>query len=242
MAFEFAPSEDDIGAVLRSFLASVLPDNMPVIFGQINRTPEPGASDFVVMTPLRQDRIETNIDEFDDVSFTGQISGMTLTVTEVNFGMLSIGAPVFGVDVLPNTKITALGTGTGGEGTYTINNSQNIASRAMGAGGETITQPCQLTWQLDVHGPSSSNNAARIATMFRDEYAVNKFAETSNSVVPLYCEEPRQMPFINAEEQYEYRWVVGAVMQANFAMTKIPQQFAASLSVNTINVEAEYPA
>ena len=30
---------------------------------------------------------------------------------------------------------------------------------------------------------------------------------------PLYTEDPRQMPFINGEQQYESRWVVSAVLE-----------------------------
>jgi hypothetical protein len=63
--------------------------------------------------------------------FTGSISGTTLTVTNVSSGTLGVGQVVFGVGVSSATVITALGTGTGGVGTYTINNSQTITARSM---------------------------------------------------------------------------------------------------------------
>ena len=62
---------------------------------------------------------------------TGSISTTTLTVTAVTSGTLYVGQTVRGAGVTTNTIITALGTGTGGTGTYTINNSQTFASGTL---------------------------------------------------------------------------------------------------------------
>jgi hypothetical protein len=59
---------------------------------------------------------------------SGYIVGTTLTVTTVTSGELAIGQQVFGTGVLPNTVITAILTGHGGAGTYTINNTQTVFS------------------------------------------------------------------------------------------------------------------
>lgn len=66
------------------------------------------------------------------VSFTGSISGTTLTVSAVSEGRLGVGSQVSGIGVLNGTVITALGTGTGGTGTYTLNQSQTVTSTTMG--------------------------------------------------------------------------------------------------------------
>jgi hypothetical protein len=63
--------------------------------------------------------------------FTGSISGTTLTVTAITNGTIAAGQSLFGVGVTSETVITALGSGTGGIGTYTINLSQSVASRQM---------------------------------------------------------------------------------------------------------------
>jgi hypothetical protein len=63
--------------------------------------------------------------------FTGSISGTTLTVTAVTSGTIGINQALFGLGVTNATVITALGTGTGGAGTYTINQSQTVASTLM---------------------------------------------------------------------------------------------------------------
>lgn len=63
----------------------------------------------------------------------GSISGTTLTITAVTSGSVSVGDRLFiaasGLDY--NTYVTALGTGTGGTGTYTINNTTTLASTTI---------------------------------------------------------------------------------------------------------------
>ena len=63
--------------------------------------------------------------------FTGSTSGTTLTVTSVKSGTIAVGQNLFAVGALQETVITALGTGTGGTGTYTLGLSQSIASSQM---------------------------------------------------------------------------------------------------------------
>jgi hypothetical protein len=62
---------------------------------------------------------------------TGSISGTTLTVTAVTSGTLALGQTIQGSTVTAQTIITAFGTGTGGAGTYTVNNSQTVTSRTL---------------------------------------------------------------------------------------------------------------
>jgi hypothetical protein len=63
--------------------------------------------------------------------FTGSVSGTTLTVTSVKSGTIAVGQHFFAVGALQESVITALGTGTGGTGTYTLGLSQTIASSQM---------------------------------------------------------------------------------------------------------------
>jgi hypothetical protein len=60
--------------------------------------------------------------------FTGSISTTTLTVGSVLSGTIAVGQAIFGQGIAQNTVITALGTGTGGAGTYTVSDSQTVAS------------------------------------------------------------------------------------------------------------------
>src|SRR5262245_18231838 len=60
--------------------------------------------------------------------FTGSMSGTTLTVTAVASGALAANQFIYGNGVAPGTYITALGTGGGGPGTYTVTPSQTLAA------------------------------------------------------------------------------------------------------------------
>lgn len=67
----------------------------------------------------------------DQAVFTGSISGTTMTVTAVTSGTIKIGSGVTGAGVTVPTYITALGTGTGGIGTYIVGTSQTVASTTL---------------------------------------------------------------------------------------------------------------
>src|SRR5271154_4287909 len=69
-------------------------------------------------------------------SFTGSIAGNTLTVTAVSSGLLYVGSSIAGAGVT-TAMITAVVTGRGGIGTYTIAGSpQAVSSQAItGSGG-----------------------------------------------------------------------------------------------------------
>ena len=64
-------------------------------------------------------------------TITGSISTTVLTVTSVASGTLYVGQTIQGAGITANTVITALGTGTGGTGTYTVSNSQTVGSETM---------------------------------------------------------------------------------------------------------------
>jgi hypothetical protein len=225
-----------IQTALRNFLLGVLPAGVEAIEGQDNRVPEPVGPDFVIFTITNRDRFSTNVRGFVDCAYQASIAGTLMTVSSVNIGELSVGAPVFGTGVSPGTTITALSGGTGGVGGYVISPSQSAAAQEMASGTLTVTQSTQLTFQIDVHGPNSSDNAQVISTLFRDEFGLSLFQQISELVVPLYADTPRQSPFINAESQYEYRWTVDAVIQAVQSVILIPQQYAQAVSITPIQL------
>ena len=73
------------------------------------------------------------------VQFTGSISGTTLTATAVASGNLAKNQFLYGPNILGGTYITALGTGGGGPGTYTVSDTQTVASEAMTSYGPDVT-------------------------------------------------------------------------------------------------------
>ena len=78
----------------------------------------------------------------DGASFLATCAGTTLTVTSILNGNLAVGQQVTfsGVTGTNATAVTALGTGSGGVGTYTLNQAQTVASSTiMYASGATVT-------------------------------------------------------------------------------------------------------
>jgi hypothetical protein len=76
--------------------------------------------------------------------FTGSISTTTLTVDSVLSGTIAVGQAIFGQGIAQNTVITALGTGTGGAGTYTVSNSQTVATTQI----NSVDAPAVVTGDI----------------------------------------------------------------------------------------------
>jgi hypothetical protein len=87
--------------------------------------------------------------------FTGSISGTTLTVTAVASGTLAVGMTITDTTNSFNTwatyykstvKITALGTGTGGVGDYTVSETATVGSRTLfgNDGGRALVPNAQI--------------------------------------------------------------------------------------------------
>lgn len=66
-------------------------------------------------------------------NFTASIAGTMMTVSAVASGALAVGQTIFDAagNLVPGTTITALGTGTGGTGTYIVSNSQTLGSAPL---------------------------------------------------------------------------------------------------------------
>lgn len=88
---------------------------------------------------------------------TGNISGTTLTVTAVTNGTLAVGQRISGNGIASRTYITALGTGIGGDGTYTLNQAQTVMSTTISAdnGGTYLVDRTGGRWKLQHNGTVS---------------------------------------------------------------------------------------
>jgi hypothetical protein len=63
----------------------------------------------------------------------GSIAATTLTIDTVTSGALGVGSVIAGSGITAGTVITALLTGTGGEGTYEVSPSQSASLTAITA-------------------------------------------------------------------------------------------------------------
>lgn len=251
MTLALSITESQVFTLLRAWLLSVLPAGVEVVQGQVNQVPEPASPDYVVMWPLSRPRLATNGHTFTDTVFTASIAGNLMTVSAMREGSdpVVLQSVVYGVGVTPATILTQTGGTPGGAGTYTLDGAaQTVASETMASGLVNVVQSTAIHIQLDVHGPSSADNAQVISTLLRDETAVAFFdsppiQDPPLPVIecePLYVEDPRQAPFISGEAQYENRWMVDAVLQANPVISS-PMQFADSADVVLKSVDATFP-
>lgn len=232
------PTEDQVFQAIVGFISSVMPAGVEVRRGQFSRVPQPAGLDFIVVTQMAKVRIETNVDQYVDCKFQASINGTVMTVSAVDIGEIGPSTQVFGTGVSPGTVITSLGTGSGGVGTYNVAPAQQAPSQVMSSGVNQALQPVNEEFQIDVYGPNSGDNSHVLTTLLRDEFAVDQFAGTF--VTPLHADDPRQMPLLDAEQQYEARWTVEAHFQVNQTVT-VPQQFADTVSVTLVEVDTTFP-
>lgn len=100
----------------------------------------------------------------------------------------------------------------------------------------TYMQPQMWTMQIDCYGPSASEWSDILSTLLRSEVG----CDALTTCQPFYADDPRRMPLVDAEAQYEDRWVVTLQLQVN-SVVVTPQQFADTLTVDVIEVDATYP-
>lgn len=92
--------------------------------------------------------------------------------------------------------------------------------------GETstdITEALRVDIQLDFHAASpvtAADTAVTTSTLLRSWSSTEVFEASGYDVSPLYADDARQSPFVNAEQQYETRWVVDASFQVNAKTTR----------------------
>lgn len=254
MALIVSPTEDDAFTVLRGYLSSIV--GVEVAQAQDNRVPEPAGDNYVLMTPRGRRRLSTNRDEFLDCAFVGTINNDVLSVSAIFIGQIIPPAQLFSPSFSQAVTILSQLTGTpGGIGTYQLSAAPVIATSDIGefviggspiegtkfaSGQQAALQPTEVSVQLDVHGPGSADLAQIISTMLWDDQAYSYFTAANPNIAPLYCTDPKQLPFTNDQTQVENRWVFEALIQVN-ATVIAPQQFADQVVVGLINVDATYP-
>jgi hypothetical protein len=137
-------------AVCGQYVYVVTSNLTPTLIGQLNSsTGQVGITDnglniYIVDGTYRY---TWRISNPNSASFNASISGTTLTVSLMKSGTIAVGQNLFGVGLGTEVIITALGTGTGGIGTYTLNTSLTIASEPFNtaASAATITASISTT-------------------------------------------------------------------------------------------------
>ena len=220
--------DTEIMTAVRAVLLYLLPPGVEVIRAYANRVPQPVTPDFCVLSEVRRERLSTNRTNDADVRFTGGIDGDTLTVT--SGPALMAGYSLYGSAVVPGSVITGV---LDQPGAYTVTPSQIVlAGSRIYAGRHVMVQPMDVVYQCDIHGPNGNLYATAIQTVWRDARGCELLAEAAKpyTMVPLYADDPRMVPFANGESQWEDRWIVDLHTQVNF-LVSLGQEFAESLAI-----------
>jgi hypothetical protein len=112
-------------------------------------------------------------------TFTGDISGTTLTVSAVSIGVLEVGQVLSGSGVTGGTTITAYDTGSGSTGTYTVSTPQTVSSTTI----QTVTSPGIVTVSLapqngDQVSFATTNTLPSGITAGTNYYVINRTSTT----------------------------------------------------------------
>jgi hypothetical protein len=227
--------DTEVLTVARAVLLALLPDGVEVIRAYANRVPEPIGPDFVVLSPLRRERLSTNRDIDLDLKVIGSIAGETMTVP--TGPALAPGYGLYGPGVVRGSVITAAGPDAH---TYTVAPPQTApAGSTLYVGRHLMSQPIDYVFQADVFGPASSRNVEAIATIWRDDagcQAVQVAAAAFGEMQPLFADDPHMAAFQSAESAWEDRWIVDLHLQINTVVT-VGQQFADTLAITMLPVD-----
>jgi hypothetical protein len=104
----------------------------------------------------------------------------------------------------------------------------------------TVYSHKRFDCQIDCYGPSSSDLANTITTLFRDPYGADALAVSGFDIAPLYADTAQQMPIVDSENQYQERWTFKLVLQVNHVVST-DQQSANIATVDIVNVDSTYP-
>ena len=166
-------------AVVGAYVYVMTSDFIPKMVGQLlTTTGRVGISDNGVNVYIVDGahRYTWRISSPSSAIFTGSISGTTLTVTAITSGTIAANQALFGLGVTPETVITALGTGSGGVGTYTINISQTVSSQTM----NSATVGARYT--ATVSGTTMTVSAVASGTLYLGQ-TVQGAGVTSNTII-----------------------------------------------------------
>lgn len=153
---------DQMVVVCGDFVYVLESDLTPKMIGQMNTsTGQVGIADNGINVYIVDDsfRYTWAISTPSAAIFTGDISGTTLTVSSVLSGTIAVGQAIFGQGIAQNTVITVLGTGSGGTGTYTVSDSQTVASTTI----NSVSSPAIVTG--DISGTTLTVSAVTSGTL-----------------------------------------------------------------------------
>jgi len=132
-----------------------------------------------------------------------------------------------------------------------VNERQNQIERDYDpqAGVVNNTRRTTYSYQVDCYGPNGPDYANTIAIAWRTMWACDYFAGLLAAptpgaplpATPLYADEPQQLNIVNAEMQYEQRFLTKLYLQAN-QVASLPQDFFTTAPEVTVETPSDMTA
>lgn len=82
----------------------------------------------------------------------------------------------------------------------------------------SYTEVRQVDVQVDIYGDNSNDRSAELETVFASSYGYDTINSINEKLAPLYSSTPINMPMINAEDQYQDRYMLTLTLQAHITV------------------------
>lgn len=83
----------------------------------------------------------------------------------------------------------------------------------------SYTEIRQADIQVDIYGESAGDRAVALETLFASSYGYETINALDARLAPLYSSEAIQAPMINAESQWQERYIITLSLQAHITLT-----------------------
>lgn len=81
------------------------------------------------------------------------------------------------------------------------------------------TEVRQADIQIDIYGDNAGDRAIALETVFTSGYAYDKIKALDERMAPLYSSPAIQAPMVNAERQWQERYIVTLSLQAHITVS-----------------------
>lgn len=99
------------------------------------------------------------------------------------------------------------------------------------------TEVRQADIQIDIYGDNAGDRAIALETVFTSGYGYEKIKALDERLAPLYSSAAIQAPMINAEKQWQERYIITLSLQAHITVS-FPQDYFDKAEISTQQVES----
>ncbi|MRT01881.1 hypothetical protein GJV10_00420 [Ewingella americana] len=98
------------------------------------------------------------------------------------------------------------------------------------------TEVRQADIQVDIYGAGAGDRAIQLETVFTSSYGYDKIKSIDARLAPLHSSAAIQAPMINAEAQWQERYIVTLSLQAHITVS-FPQDYFDKAEISTQQVD-----